>query len=402
MNDCNNDGQRSPGTSPTRRQLFTFAAALAMPLLCGDASEATLPPETNTKAAPLKDAFKGTFLIGTALDYPALQGKSPRLVETAQRHFSAFTPGNSLKPDFTQKTEGIFTFEEGDRLVKLAEQSGATPVGHTLVWHSQTPAWFFKGSDGKLPSRELALERMRKHIAAVVGHYKGKIKQWDVVNEAISDAGNEYLRPTPWLQSIGEDYLAEAFRAAHQADPKAVLIYNDYNIEMDYKRPKAVKLLKSLLDAKVPIHAVGIQGHWRLDSDFTVLDKAITEFAALGLTVMITEMDIGVLPTKYRGADVNTRETMTPEMQSALNPYTAGLPDAVAEQQAERYRQTFEIFLRHKKHIGRVTLWGVEDGDSWYNNFPIRGRTDYPMLFDRSGQPKPAFFAVQKTAQANK
>jgi len=162
-------------------------------------------------------------------------------------HFSAITPGNSLKPDFTQRTEGQFTFAEGDRLVEIAAKSGATVVGHTLVWHSQTPAWFFRGPDGQPPGRELALARMRAHIASVVGHFKGRIQQWDVVNEALSDSPNEDLRPTPWLKAIGPDYIEEAFRAAHKADPNAILIYNDYNIERNYKRPKALRLLKSLL-----------------------------------------------------------------------------------------------------------------------------------------------------------
>jgi endo-1,4-beta-xylanase len=348
---------------------------------------------------PLKDAFKGKFLIGTALNYPALLGQAPMDVAIATRHFSAITCGNSMKPDFTQPEEGRFTFEQGDRCIEIARKCGATVIGHTLVWHSQTPAWFFRGPDGKLPSREMALARMRKHIATVVGHFKGKVKQWDVVNEAISDAPGEFLRPTPWLRAIGEDYIAEAFRAAHEADPKAILIYNDYNIELGYKRPKALRLLKSLLDQKVPINAVGIQCHWRLDGvNFAEVEDSIQQFAALGLKVMITELDIGVLPSRYRGADISFRERMTPEQQAAMNPYVAGLPEDVAQKQAELYRQVFEMFLRHRDVIDRVTFWGPHDGDSWLNNFPIRGRTDYPLPFDRQGRPKPAFFAIRQAA----
>ncbi|HEY0076896.1 MAG TPA: alpha/beta hydrolase-fold protein, partial [Abditibacteriaceae bacterium] len=187
----------------------------------------------------------------------------------------------------------------------------------------------------------------------------------------------------------------------HAADPDAILIYNDYNIELGYKRPKALQLLKSLLDQKVPIHAVGIQAHWRMDNpNFVEVDESIKQFAALGLKVMITELDIGVLPTKYQGADISQSETMTPEQRAVMNPYTNGLPDDVAKQHAERYRQAFEMFLRHKDKIGRVTFWGVDDGTSWLNNFPVRGRTDYALLFDRQGKPKPAFFAVQQVAAA--
>lgn len=350
---------------------------------------------------PLKDAFKGAFSIGTVLSVPALQGRAPLETAIASKHFSAVTCENSMKPDFTQPQEGRFTFAEGDRMVEIARRCRAVPVGHTLVWHSQTPKWFFEGPGGGLPDRELALQRMRAHIAGVVGHFKGKVKQWDVVNEAISDAPDEFLRPTPWLKAIGEDYIAEAFRAAHKADPKAVLIYNDYNIEQAYKRPKAIRLLRSLLARKVPVHAVGIQCHWRLPGpDFAEVEQAIKEFKALGLKVMITELDIGVLPAQYRGADVSTREAMTPEQRSVMDPWVNGLPDQVARQQADCYRRAFALFLRHKDVVRRVTLWGTHDGTSWLNDFPVRGRTDYPLLFDRQGSPKPAFHAVREAASA--
>ena len=286
--------------------------------------------------------------------------------------------------------------------METARKSGATVVGHTLVWHSQTPRWFFQGPDGQPASRELALARLRRHIQTVVGRYKGRVKQWDVVNEPIND-GPGVLRQSPWLRAIGEDYIAEAFRAAHEADPDAVLIYNDFNIDLGYKRPKAVELLKKLIDQKVPIHAVGIQGHWRMDNPpLAETEEAIRQFSALGLKVMITEMDIGVLPSRYQGADLSKGETLTPEQLAAANPYTQGLPSAVAEKHAERYRQAFELFLRSKEVIGRVTLWGPHDGNSWLNNFPIRGRTDHPLLFDRRLQPKPAFFAVRQAAQATR
>jgi endo-1,4-beta-xylanase len=352
---------------------------------------------------PLKDAYRGKFLIGTALNYPALLGQAPMDVAIATRHFSAITCGNSMKPDFTQPEEGHFTFEQGDRLIEIARKCHAVPIGHTLVWHSQTPAWFFRGPDGQLPSRELALSRMRAHIAAVVGHFKGKVKQWDVVNEALSDSPGEYLRPTPWYKAIGDDYIAEAFRAAHEADPKAILIYNDYNIDMAYKRPKALRLLKSLLDQKAPINAVGIQCHWRLDGvNLAEVENSIKQFGALGLKVMITELDLGVLPTRYQGADVSFRERMTPEERAVMNPYVAGLPEEVARKQADIYRQAFEMFLRHRDVIGRVTFWGPHDADSWLNNFPIPGRTDYPLLFDRQGRPKPAFFAVEQAGRSGR
>lgn len=349
---------------------------------------------------PLKDAFKNKFLIGTALDFASLRGTPTREAAIATTHFNSLTPGNSLKPASVQPIEGQFRFQEGDRLVEIAQKNGAVPIGHCLVWHSQTPGWFFQGPMGQPVTRQLALDRLRKHISTVVGRYKGRIKQWDVVNEAIND-GPGLLRDTPWLRAIGPDYIAEAFRAAHAADPDAILIYNDYNIELGYKRPKALELLKSLLAQGVPIHAVGIQSHWRTSNpDFAEVEESIKQFAALGLKVMITELDIGVLPTRYQGADISQTETMTPEQQALMNPYTNGLPEDVSRKLTERYRQATEMFLRHKDVIGRVTLWGTHDGDSWLNNFPVRGRTDHPLLFDRQGIPKPAFYAVQEAAQS--
>jgi endo-1,4-beta-xylanase len=329
-----------------------------------------------------------------------LRGQDPATEALISRHYDSFTAENAMKPDAMQPREGQFNFADADRLVEIAQQSGATVVGHTLVWHAQTPRWFFEGPDGQPASRELALTRLRNHIKTVVGRYKGRIKQWDVVNEAIND-GPGVLRSSPWLKAIGEDYIAEAFRAAHEADPDAILVYNDYNIELGYKRPKALELLKKLIEQEVPIHAVGIQSHWRMDNPpLAETEESIKQYSALGLKVMITELDIGVLPTKYQGADISTRETMTAEQATVMNPYTKGLPDEVAQQQAERYRQAFELFLRYKDVIGRVTLWGPHDGNSWLDGFPIRGRTDYPLLFDRQLRPKPAFFALQKLAQS--
>lgn len=381
---------------------------LAMPLtVIGMATCASAPPTHpmphSTEAqspAPLKDSFKGKFRIGAAVSTALLRGQDADTEQVLRRHFDSLTAENAMKPDAIQPRPGEFTFTDADRLVEIAKESGAEVVGHTLVWHSQTPRWFFEGENGQPVTREVALERMRTHIKTVVGRYKGRVKEWDVVNEAIND-GAGVLRQSPWLRAIGDDYIAEAFRAAHEADPEAILVYNDYNIELDYKRPKAVELLKKLVDEKVPIHAVGIQAHWRMDNPpLAETEKAIKEFSALGLKVMITELDIGVLPTRYQGADISRTERMTPEQEAVMNPYTKGLPDDVAQKHGQAYRDAFELFLRYRDSIGRVTFWGVHDGHSWLNNFPIRGRTDYPLLFDRKLKPKPAFFEVQRAAMS--
>jgi endo-1,4-beta-xylanase len=235
---------------------------------------------------------------------------------------------------------------------------------------------------------------MRDHIHTVVGRYKGRIKGWDVVNEALNEDGT--LRQTPWLKIIGEDYLIKAFQFAHEADPQAQLYYNDYSLENEPKRNGAIQLIKKLQAAGVPIYGVGLQGHDKLDwPTVEQQDATIKAFAALGIKVCITELDIDVLPRANRNqtADVNA----TAQMQTNLNPYANGLPDSVQQALARRYAELFRVFLKHRDVIDRVTFWGVTDGDSWLNDWPVRGRTSYPLLFDRAGQPKPAFDAVIAT-----
>ena len=395
-----------PELMKTRPILIALPLALAGATLATNRAHHNHMSESKTElsqsGSPLRDSFTGKFRIGTAVSTAVLKGQDPKSEPLIRRHFDTLTAENAMKPDAIQPREGEFTFTDADRLVEMAKESGSEVVGHTLVWHSQTPRWFFEGKDGQPVNREVALARLRTHIKAVVGRYKGRVKEWDVVNEVIND-GPGVLRPSPWQKAIGDDYIAEAFRAAHEADPDAILVYNDYNIELDYKRPKALELLKKLVDEKVPIHAVGIQSHWRIENPpLAEAEKAIKEFSALGVKVMITELDLGVLPTRYQGADISYTEKLTPEQAAVVNPYTKGLPQDVALKQADKYREIFELFLRHRDKIGRVTLWGVDDGHSWLNNFPIRGRTDYPLLFDRELKPKPAFFAIQKAAASAK
>ena len=384
--------------------VLPLAVICGLSLLATNASDSSARIDEEDKEVqevePLKNSFEGRFDFGVAVSTGILRGQEDGAEQLTRRHFNSFTAENAMKPYALQPSEGEFTFEDSDRLMEIAEESGAAVVGHTLVWHSQTPPWFFDGVDGEELSREVALERMRTHIQTVVGRYKGRIKEWDVVNEAIND-GPGVLRPSPWQRAIGDDYIAEAFRAAHEADPDAILVYNDYNIELDYKRPKAVEMLKGLIEDGVPIHAVGIQAHWRMpEPPLDQAQKAIDEYSELGLKVMFTELDIGVLPANYDGADVNQVSGMTVEQKAVMNPYTEGLPDEVAVAQAEKYRESFEFFLRNQEHIGRVSFWGVHDGHSWLNNFPVRGRTEYPLLFDRDLKPKPAFFEILKAAVA--
>ncbi len=268
-----------------------------------------------------------------------------------------------------------------------------TVIGHTLVWHQQSPAWMFSDENKQPLSREAALENLRAHIHGVMKHYKGKVKGWDVVNEAIGDS-EPYLRDTPARKAIGDDFVIKAFQFAREADPDAELYYNDYNIEQPYKHPKALRLLKELKDAGVKVDGVGIQGHWLLEGKSKEVEDAIKAFADLGLKVMITEMDVDPLPRKQGGgADISATE------REGLDPYKNGLPDDVQRKLAARYRELFTIFMKYPQ-VTRVTFWGTDDGHSWLNNWPVKGRTNHPLLFDRDLKPKPALEAVLSTLHA--
>jgi endo-1,4-beta-xylanase len=237
---------------------------------------------------------------------------------------------------------------------------------------------------------------MREHIFAVVGRYQGKISGWDVVNEALDESGA--LRNSPWRKIIGDDFIAKAFEFAHEADPQAELYYNDYALEKEPKRSGAVALAKKLQAQGVKISGIGLQGHYALDKpSIQEVDETISTFEKLGLKVMITELDVNILPSPMRAgnAEVSTRY----KMRAGLNPYANGLPAAVQQQLAQRYADLFAVFLKHRASVRRVTFWGVTDGNSWLNNWPVQGRTAHPLLFDRAGKPKPAFDAVLKTAQ---
>jgi endo-1,4-beta-xylanase len=244
-------------------------------------------------------------------------------------------------------------------------------------------------------NRETLLKRMKEHIHAVVGRYKGRIKGWDVVNEALNEDGG--MRPSPWFKIIGEDYIQKAFEFAHEADPGAELYYNDFSLENEPKRNGAIELVKKLKAAGLHVSGVGLQNHDKMDWPTTQqLGATIDAFAKLGVQVMITELDVDVLPpaTRSQGAEVS----MNVALRAVQNPYTNGLPESVQDALAKRYADLFGVLVAHSGQIKRVTFWGVTDADSWLNNWPVRGRTSYPLLFDRLGKPKPAFEAVIKTA----
>ena len=343
----------------------------------------------------LKDAFANTFRVGVALNPSQFLEENTNSVAIIKSQFNTITPENVLKWEPVHPKPDMFDFEPADRYVAFGEKYGMFIIGHTLVWHNQTPRWVFQDDKGNPLDREALLHRMRDHIAKVVGRYKGKIAGWDVVNEAVDDNGN--LRNSPWRRIIGEDYVIKAYQFAHEADPNAELYYNDYDLEKEPKRNGVIALVKKLQAAGIPIAAVGNQAHYKLDSPSTAqVDDAMTALSKLGVKVNITELDINVLPApnQFSGAEVTQRF----DPAKGLNPYTNGLPDEVQQKLAKRYADLFRIFLKHRDSVTRVTFWGVTDRDSWLNSFPVRGRTNYPLLFDRQGHPKPAFDAVIQTA----
>ncbi len=343
----------------------------------------------------LKDAFKNYFLIGAALNRNQIFEDDKIGSNIVKTQFNTISPENTLKWESVHPQPDQYSFETPDKYVAFGEKYGMFTIGHTLVWHNQTPDWVFKDSSGNLVKRDELLKRLREHIQKVVGRYKGKIKGWDVVNEALNDDGT--LRNTMWLQIIGKDFIEKAFQFAHEADPNAELYYNDYSLENAPKLKGAIALVKMLQAKKIPIKAIGLQGHDNLT--FPTLEQqetAISEFAKLGIKVNITELDVSVLPDPegFSGAEV----TLSYATKDKLDPYKKGLPDEMQEKLARRYADLFGVFIKHRKDISRITFWNVTDGDSWLNNFPVRGRTNYPLLFDRNGKTKLAFDAVIKTA----
>jgi endo-1,4-beta-xylanase len=346
-------------------------------------------------AASLKEAFQGMFRIGAALNQQQFEERDRRGGPIITAQFNAVTPENVLKWEVVHPRDGVYNVGPGDRYVAFGEKHGMFIVGHCLIWHNQTPAWVFQEEDGRPIMRDALLKRMRDHIQIVAGRYKGRIGGWDVVNEALNEDGT--MRQSPWYRIIGEDYVVQAFRFAHEADPAAELYYNDYSLENQAKRQGAVALIRKLQQAGVAIAAVGLQGHDKMDwPSVEQQAETIETFRDLGIKVNITELDIDVLP---RATRQNTAEITEPAAGGAgMDPYRAGLPAEMQQALAKRYADLFAVFVKYAGTVTRVTFWGVTDGDSWLNDFPVRGRTNYPLLFDREGRAKPAFAAVLETA----
>ncbi len=341
-----------------------------------------------TEAPALKESLGGRFYIGTALNNDYIYERDAQADAVVVRHFDAIVPENVMKSGPMQPREGEFFWNDADRFVEYGEKNGMWITGHCLVWHSQAPSWFFTDAEGNEVSREVLIERMRTHIHTVVGRYKGRIKGWDVVNEAIMEDGS--YRQSRFVRIIGEDFIPLAFRFAHEADPDAELYYNDYNEWYPGKRDAIVKLVGELKAAGLRIDGVGMQGHIGMDSpSLEEYRAAIDAYGAAGVKVMITELDMSALPTPQRGAGgANIADTVG--YREAMNPFTRW---------NARMGDFFRLFLERDDVVSRVTLWGVTDATSWKNNYPMQGRTDYPLLFDRNYQPKQVVWDIAKMAK---
>ena len=382
------------GNPPRSHRLLTSGLLLAviacvMPLVAVRAQQGQGP------APALKDAFKHAFVVGTALAPRQFMEQDQAAVALITQQFNAITPENVLKWEAVHPQPAVFNFDPSDAYVRFGEKYDMFIVGHTLVWHSQTPRWVFQDSAGHPLTRDALLARMKDHIQTVVGRYKGRIKGWDVVNEALNEDGT--MRKSPWQQIIGDDFVVKAFQYAHEADPAAELYYNDYNLATPAKRDGAVALVQRVQGAGIVVKAIGSQDHHKMDfPSVALVDSMFMAFRAAGVHANITELDIDVLPraTQNNTADVALRA----QAQAGQNPYAAGLPDSVQQALARRYGDMFAVYMKYRDIVDRVTFWGATDGDSWLNGWPVRGRTNHPLLFDREGKAKPAFAAVIATA----
>jgi endo-1,4-beta-xylanase len=359
---------------------------------CAQAEAVQEPPA-------LKTAFEDAFLIGTAVNNPIVSGNDAASRELVVRHFNSITAENVMKAGPLNPEPGIWNFGPADAFVEFGEQHDLFIVGHTLVWHNQTPAWFFQDEDGNPNSPDAQIERMRSHIETVAGRYAGRVHAWDVVNEVIDNDGS--YRPTTWVNAVGDgdELVKAAFRFASQYAPDAELYYNDFNAWRPAKRDGIVRMVRMLQDEGIRIDGIGIQGHWGLNFPRTeYIEAAIDAYAALGVKVMITELDVDVLPLTREGQIIgqvmSDPQFQLEEFKAYLDPWPDGLPEDVERQVAERWAERFRVFHQRRDVIDRVTFWGVHDGMSWKNNYPVPGRTNYPLLFGRDRKAKPAFDAV--------
>jgi endo-1,4-beta-xylanase len=355
------------------------------------------PEETPAPSAPpaepsvqedipsLAAAFADYFPIGAAIE-PAQTGGLK--AELLKKHVNMLVAENVMKMDAIQPSEGVFKWDNADRIVKFAKENGMDLRFHTLVWHSQVGQWFFKDADGQpmvdetdpdkmKRNKELLLERLDTHVRTIVERYKDDIRDWDVVNEVIEPGDPDGMRASEWYKITGTDFIATAFKAARKAGgPDARLYINDYGTDNPGKRDRLYELVKGLLDQGVPIDGVGHQTHIDVygPTIASIIDS-MKKFAELGLDNQVTELDMSL----YRWNDESD--------------YGDQIPEHVLKAQADRYGQLFDALKANKEIVSAVVLWGISDDHTWLNGFPVT-RTNAPLLFDRQYQAKEAFWAV--------
>lgn len=369
------------------KKITTLALAAAM------ASAAFAQKTTQTDIPTLQEVMGPYFLIGAAVNTDLTDGKTPDVEKVVQAQFNQVVAENCMKGEENHPEVNRFDFSDGDRLVEWAQKNGKTLTGHCLVWHSQPPKWMFTDKEGNLVSRETLIGRMYNHIMTVMTHYKGKVKGWDVVNEAILDDGS--YRQSLYYKIIGPEFIELAFQFAHEADPDAELYINDFSMSKPGKREAYVNLLRRFKAKGLRIDGIGMQSHNGYDyPDYAEFEKSIEAFAAEGVKVMLTELDMNMLPNPhgFSGADISQNF----ELQKKYNPYVDGLDKKAQKLFNQRYLDLFRIIERHKDVISRVTFWGTTDESSWLNGWPIKGRTNYPLLFDRNCQVKPVVKDIVK------
>ena len=375
-----------------QRNYFLFIVQTVLVLSAQGQSSAT-------DKRTLKDVYKDAFLVGTAVTPAITSGGDKATQAIVIKQFNAITVENVMKAALINPSPGVYNFGPADDYVAFGEKNKMFIVGHTLVWHNQCPDWFFTNAQGKPNTKEEQIERLRSHIQAVAGRYAGRVRAWDVVNEVMGEDGA--YRPTTWVRAFGNgDTLVKyAFKFAAQYAPNTELYYNDFNAWRPAKRDGIVRMVKMLQKEGVRIDGVGMQGHWGLNYPKTeYIEQAIDAYAACSVKVMITELDVDVLPLTKEGQVIGQgmaeKQFQLEEFKAFLDPYKKGLPDSVQNLLTKRYAELFSIFYGRRDKIDRVTLWGVHDGMSWKNDYPVPGRTDYPLLWTRSLRPKPALKAV--------
>ena len=353
------------------------------------------------KVDSLKEAYDGSFKMGCAISPFMVSGRNPQAVELLLSQFNAISPDNCMKPESLHPGPDVWNFGPADAYCEFGREHGMFVLGHTLCWHNQTPEFFWTRADGTPKSRAELVETLRSYIETVVTHFAGKVDAWDVVNEIVAEDGG--FRDLGWVKAFGGDgyeVAKLAFQFANEYAPEGTeLYYNEFNVWRPSKLEGVINLVRRLRADGLRVDGVGIQAHWGLNYPKNeYIENAIEELSALGLKVMITELDVDVLPISKEGQVIGKSlqdpQYQLEEFEAFLDPYKDGLPDEVEDQLAARYEELFKIFYNHRDQIDRVTFWGLHDGASWKNGSPIPQRTNYPLLFQRDLTPHKALEAV--------